>query len=382
MTRHIAASRARGLALALPAADAAAMPFSARVLLAAACCVSLRAQAPCTLQVDGALGGVRVLGEAHWEGAGASLQRELPSGTWSLRFFPDQGLRPAPLELEAPANGFVHVAVERGISTEPEVTLTKETNGPQVFADASGVRVRLSARVRVRRDGPAIGIAARVDGDDQYRFVFAPKLGELHLLRAMSGPARVMRKCAAPELAADAQWHDLELEVDGFRIACYCDGALVLRALDGGPIGGVCATFVEGGAVDTEPCFRDVTTAEPTSNGASLAAVRSERELTVFARDEGAAGCPVFFCLRLDRAVPRVLDGDDGLETFLLQRPLEPWFLPFGGGFVDRDGEAKAKLAWPDLAMLRGQAALVGAFVGSRDASARGRTWPWAAAQF
>lgn len=358
------------------------MPFTARVLLVAACSLSLRAQAPCTLQVDGATGGVRISGEANWEGAGASLQRDLPSGTWRVRFFADQGLRPAPLEVEAPANGFVHVAVERGIATEPEVTLAKEANGPQVFADASGVRVRLSARVRVRRDGPAIGIAARVNDDDQYRFVFAPKLGELQLLRAMSGPARVMRKCSAPELAADAQWHDLELEVDGFRIACYCDGALVLRALDGGPIGGVCATFVEGGTVDTEPCFRDVTTAEPTSSGASLAAVRSERELTVFARDEGAAGCPVFFCLRLDRAMLRVLDGDDGLETFLLQRPLEPWFLPFGGGFVDRDGEAKAKLLWPDLPLLRGQAALVGAFVGSRDASARGRTWPWAAAQF
>ena len=348
----------------------------------------LLAQAMCTLQVDGAVGGVRVVGDAEWSGRGRSVLTELPSGAWQLRFAAGSGARAAAIKVDAPAHGAVRVAIGRCHGEVGDQVLAATATTAMPFAVENGPNVRLRAGVRIVPLAGAIGIACRWQGpDDHYRFVWDESKDELSLVRAMGGDLRVLGRAPAPAAIAAAEYHELELEAEGFRLTAYCDGEEVLRAMDGGLDRGACATWAAAGVLPVaadgdEPPFVDVALGAPAITVATLCAITEGHRVRVVATAKLAVDCPFSLWLRLDRPTPLWITDDSGLEPYLLRTPSEPVFLPFAHGTVDRDGMLRGELEWPPGAALHLQAALIGGFLGTPDGSALLGRLPWAQLRF
>ena len=363
-----------------------------RVLAASALCsllASVRGQGACGLQVDGAQHGVNVVGDASWRGEGRSVRAELPAGSWQLRFSAGEGSRPAPLEIDAPAGGFVHVVAgiaPRRASDDAEPSprrrasrelLVEHAASTSRFAAAAHADVRLVARVRLGDANATAGIACRhVDADNHYRLVLDGPSRELQLVRAMGGVLRVMQRRAVTDVTAA---HELELEVEGFRLVAAIDGEVAFRAFDGGLDEGVCATFVADGSTAT---LEGVVADAPALPAASLAVAQQAMSAEVVAAAPHAAGNPFFLCLALDRAQPLRIVDDAGFATFVLVRSAEPSLMPFACGVVASDGAMRGELSWPTGPALRYQAALVGGVVGTPDASALQERLPRAVVRF
>ncbi len=348
-----------------------------------------RGQSACGLQVDGAQHGVDVVGDASWHGEGRSVRAELPAGRWQLRFAAGEGSRPAPVEVDAPAGGFVHVAAGTSLRRAPDDAdpsprrrasrelLAEHAASTSRFASAAHADVRLVARVRLGDGNATAGIACRhVDADNHYRLVLDGPSRELQLVRAMGGVLRVMQRRAVTDVTAA---HELELEVEGFRLVAAIDGEVAFRAFDGGLDEGACATFVADGASAT---IERVVADAPAAPAASLAVVQHAARAEVVAAAPHAAGNPFFLCLALDRAEPLRIVDDAGFATFVLVRSADPSLMPFTCGVVASDGEMLGELSWPTGAALRLQAALVGGVVGTPDASALQERLPRAAVRF
>ncbi len=349
----------------------------------------VRGQGSCGLQVDGALSGVLVVGDATWRGEGRSVRAELPAGRWRLRFFAEKESRPAPIEVDAPMDGFVHVVAGRSphaemgaVEQSPRRRASREllaecANTTMKFATASHADVRLSARVRLADASSTAGLACRhVDADNHYRLVLNGPSRELQLGRAMGGSFRLMQRLA---VAAATAAHELELEVEGFRLVASIDGEVVFRAFDGGLDTGACATFVADGASAT---LERVVADAPAAPAASLAVMQQVGAAEVAAAAPHAVGNPFVLCLAADRAEPLRIVDDSGFPLFVLVRSVEPSLLLFACGIVDDDGSMRGELSWPLGPALRLQAALVGGFVGTPDASAMQERLPNAAVRF
>ena len=362
------------------------------VLAASALCsllASVRGQGTCGLQVDGALHGVSVVGDASWRSEGRSVRAELPTGRWQFRFFAGEGSRPAPLEVDAPKDGFVHVvagiAPRREANGEETTTrrravrevLAERAESTTTFATATHADVRLAARVRLGDGNSTAGIACRqLDADNHYRLVLDGPSRELQLLRAMGGALRVMQRRAVKDIAVA---HDLELEAEGFRLVASIDGEVAFRAFDGGLDEGVCATFVAGGSTAT---FEGVVADAPALPAASLAVAQQAMSAEVVAAAPHAAGNPFFLCLALDRAEPLRIVDDAGFATFVLVRSADPSLMPFACGFGSSDGAMRGELSWPIGPAFRFHVALVGGVVGTPDASALQERLPRAVVRF
>lgn len=364
------------------AADAVGMM---RPVSAAFCCCSLAlvAQTPPSpssmLQVDGALHGVAVRGDAHFDGAGASVQGWLPAGAWRLTFAAGGGVRPAPLALSVPEPAFVSVAVAgRGGSGDADTELAATATATATFDYGDGRALRVRAQLQQATDGGVAGVVARWrDDGNHYRFVRDPKRGELRLERRLGGSEYVLLR--TPLAAVDGDWHELELEVDGFLLQAFCDGEPVARALDGGMTQGRCGVFAEPG---TTVAFAAVRAAPPAAATASNAVVTAAGRAELTAAVPAAPGSTYCLVLRLDRPTS-VWPIDAGLELPLLVRLAEPVFaVGFGHGRLGDDGRVHGDLRWPDAPALRLQTALVGGWIGSPDGSELRTRLPWATLRF
>jgi hypothetical protein len=351
---------------------------------AALCCLPLvasvaAAQQRCELLVAGAVHGVHVRGAAEYDGAGASLRAELPAGTWRLHFPAGGGGRPAPLEVEANAGGRVFVAVAPAPGGEPDTELAATLQEARTFEVGDGHSVRVCARIKQAADGGAAGVVARwSSADDHYRFVRDPKARELRLERRLGGHDELLQRTALA--AVDGGWHDLELEVDGFGLLALFDDVPVARVLDGALTHGACGTFVAQGA---HAEFEGLRAAPPTSPLPSAAVVTAGGAADYVARTVEPPGSTWQLLLRIDRPTAPWPTGALGFEVPLLVGLAEPVFL-FGhaSGFVGDGGAIAAHLDWPAGHLLGLQAALLGGWVGSPDASELRARLPWVALRF
>lgn len=366
----------------------------ATVLLVAAA----PAQGQCAMQVDGATGGVRIAGDAQWRTGGRSQVAELPAGRWNVFVASHEGVRPAPLQVDAAAGGFVHVAVsaqQRRTATNDEGAMsTRKPQGASVLAERCDARafdaaafadVCVTAWVRIDAGNAAgsAGIACRyVDAGNHYRLVVDQKARELQLQRAMGGTLRVLQRCALPTSAIGADGSiscELQLEASGFRLVAAFDGEVLLRAFDGGLTDGVVATYCdEGVAAQFERVAIDV----PAEPAATVAVVHDSRSATFVAAALHAVDCPFACMLALDRPLPLRLLDDAGFAPFALVAPSQQPFVPFGCGVIDRDGTLRASIEWPAGVALALQVAVVDCAIGTPDGSALQERLPRASLRF
>ena len=322
--------------------------------------------------------GLRVSGDATFEGAGREVDAVLPAGAWRIAFAPGGGGRPAALPVQAPPGGEVIAATGRPPAPDEQPTM----HCPGVFTDARIVGsdddrdVRVRARVRARSPGAPFGLCCRSQEDHgHYRLLWDPARTELRLERQLGAQQFVLARSKAPPVGEG--WHALELQAQGFRLLALCDDAVVAMELDGALSHGRCGTFVAAGAVAE---FAELQSAPPAVPLRSLAAARGDGRVEVVARAPDEPGSPFMLCLRLDRPGPLVPTTPAGFECFVLQRPATPVFmLGFAFGTVGPRGEIGGGFDWPAAKLLRGQAALVGGLLGSPDAEHALGWLPWAA---
>jgi hypothetical protein len=244
----------------------------------------------------------------------------------------------------------------------------------RTFGDGEARDVRVKVRARAEPTSGPFGLVCRwQDAASHYRLVWEPRRSELRLERVLGGRSLTLAKVAAPAAVA---WHDLELQVDGFRLQAFCDDAPVAQVMDGALESGRYGTIVGDGA---EAEFSTLTAAPPARPAASLCAITSAGRTQVVARAPAAVGSAYALCLRLDRPMPALLRTRGGFEWFLMHSPLEPLLLlGFGFGHVGLRGEISGSFAWPGGPALRGQVALVGGLIGSADGSMATGRLPWA----
>ena len=356
------------------------------------------AQGQCALQVDGATGGVRIAGDAQWRGEGRSVNAELPAGRWTVLVAARDGVRPAPLQVDAAAGGFVHVAVsaaQRMATTSDEgatsarrpkgASLLAERCSVRAFADALFADVRVTASLRIAAGDAAgsAGIACRyVDVDNHYRLVVDAKARELQLLRAMGGTLRVLQRRALPTTAIGKDGSiacELELEASGFRLVAACDGEVAMRAFDGGLTDGVVATVCDE-RVHAE--FERVAIDIPAEPAPTVAVAHDDNSAIVVAAALHAVDCPFACMLALDRPQPLRLLDDSGFAPFALVAPSLQPFLPFACGVIDSDGGLRAGIEWPAGVALAMQVAVVDCAIGTPDSSALQERLPRASLRF
>lgn len=341
------------------------------------------AQQPCLLQVDGAVHGVQVRGDAEFAAAGHSVQAMLPTGEWRLAFGAGGGGRPAGVDLVAPSGGTVVVAVAPPPAPlrQPWVAADGEATEPSVHGEPDVRDVRVAATVTVPADGPPAGVCVRWQGPEQhYRFVLDPRAEVARLERQLGSHVFVLATAPLAATGTGPGPHRLELQVEGFRLHAFVDGRSVARAMDGAISEGRFGTFaVENGGAR----FSRVLAAPPAEPLATTAAIASAGALEVRARAPLAVGHQFALGLRLDQPEPLWPQRPSGCEPFVLQPPAEPWLLfGFAFGQVDADGNLDGALRWPLRAGLLGRAALVGGLLGSPDGSIVTGRLPWAAVRF
>jgi hypothetical protein len=350
------------------------------------CCVlasQREVQAPdtCDLQVVNAPYGVRASGAAAFDGAGRSLAAKLPSGEWQLSFTAGGGGRPASLAFMAPRAGEVIVAIgaDPVAHEQPTQHVTESFADARHFGDGDMRDLRVRARIRATAKQGSAGLVARwQDEVHGYRLLWDFTADELRLERMLGGKPWVIGKGKAP--AADGSFHDLEIEVQGFHIAAWCDEVLICADLDGALTHGLFGTAVLG---DAKVEFANLQSAPPAVAVATLAAIRTAGSLTVTASAPAHPGGVYCLCLRLDCPTVSLPLTGAGFEPFVLQQPVLPIFLTgFGFGSVGRRGEIEATLRWPASLRLMGHAALVGGMLGTPDAGAVAGWLPWAYVQW
>jgi hypothetical protein len=325
------------------------------VALPALACAGARAQEPCKLLVEGAGAGVRVAGPEPFAANEDLVCTTLPP--------------------------VVHAAVEPGARTGPPPAppLADSFRDARTFGDGDARDVRVKVRARTTATSGPFGLVCRwLDADDFYSLVWDPRRKELRLDRVLGGKPFTLAKAAAP--AAALEWHELELQADGFRLQAFCDDAPVAQVMDGALESGRYGTIVADGA---EVEFSTLTAAPPAPAAASLCAVTGAGRTEVVARAPAAVGGAYALCLRLDCPMPALLLTRGGFEWFLMHAPLEPLLLlGFGFGHVGTGGEIRGSFAWPRAPALSGQAALVGGLLGTPDGSMATGRLPWASARF
>jgi hypothetical protein len=216
---------------------------------------------------------------------------------------------------------------------------------------------RVRALVRPRAASGSFGVCARFSAADQhYRFVLDPAAGEVRLERRMGSDLQVLGRAPAPP--QDGCWHELALQVDGFRLAACLDDATVVQVLDGGHSRGGAGLYAAARA-DAE--FADLAVTAPAKALPSVAMVSEPGSGARYvAYAPGAPGASFALEAVLDRPGP-ALPGLDGVEIFVLQRPAAAhaaWLWPFGE--VGPRGQIEvAAVDGAAAGLLRGQAVLL-----------------------
>ncbi len=344
----------------------------------------VRAQASaerCGVLVQNAAHGVRIGGAASYVESGRWLAASLPAGQWQLRFGAGDGARPAELAVQAPADGEVVVATgsAQQIATPPVLHVSEPFAKAMLFGDEASRDVRVRVRMRASKSQGAAGLVARWQDDEHgYRLVWDAAATELRLERLLGGKPWVIGRTKAP--ASDDSWHVLELEVQGFGLAAYCDDVRLWSELDGALTSGRFGTMVsEGAALQMER----LESSAPCVVVPTLAAVRDRGTVTVTARAPQLAGSVYCLSLRLDRPVPAIPQSLLGFECFVMQRPALPVFLcGFSFGTVGPRGEIEGSVAWPESKLLRYQACLIGGMLGTPDEEHASGWLPWAAVRW
>jgi hypothetical protein len=372
---------------------------------------------PCSLQIDGARGGLRTAPDTLVAGD-RSLLLQVAAGEHRLDFAPFGGGKAASLPLDLPDGGSVHVAVGRLAARMPDAEApwsvgiaaplrldafvardgdgfggavpagwhatgeliavepprSPGTTGPSLFiADEPPHDYVVHARVR-SSSGDEVGLIARANAPDQhYRLVWLPAQQRVRLLRQMGDQLLVLAEAPGP--AADGRVHDLALQVSGFRLQAFCDDAAVAQVLDGAHGSGRFGLWVSSGTVAE---FSQVAAEVPWAALAVVAAMVTPGRADIVGRAPASAGSGYCLALRLDQPFGPILGGD-GSEPFLGVGPAAPVF--FVGreagtsvtgmrGMIGPRGEFAAHLEWPRTAVLRGRVALAGGYVIDVDGSA------------
>jgi len=340
--------------------------------------LSAAAQSPCLVQVDGAVHGVSIAGVPA--AAGYSVRAELSPGSLEFTFRPGGGGRPAPLTVQAPPDSVVVVAVDPPpMSGEVSDQLAESLATGRLFGELSARDLRLRARVQVRPGSAACGLVCRqVEDGSHYRLVWYVADARLRLERKLHDHLLLLAEVEAPAPGAD--WHNLELQVDGFRLQAFCDDLPVAQVMDGALANGRYGTYARPGA---KVSFEHVVVAPPARPLASVAAVTTSGHTAFLGQVPEAGGSIFVLCLRLDTPMPVWPTDAAGFEPFLLQRTAEPLVLIRDAiSDVGPLGAIEAAFSWPTGQLLRGHAALLGGWVSTPDQQALLRRLPWAAVRF
>jgi hypothetical protein len=317
----------------------------------------------------GAAAAVRVTPLAGAHGEGFTLRGPRASvaaalhGRCRVDFAVEAVGKPASLELDVPAGADVALAVGPAAAASPR----ELAPGGDAWAEAgTGVRVAgdpgdRDYRVAARWQEPAgsVGLVARWRGaGDHYAFAVDRASGRARLERQIGG-----HRLQLAEVPVDAGTGALELafQVEGFRLRAFVNDQLVLEALDGALGAGCFGVRHDGGQAPAR-----VTVAPPCPERASSALVRpAGTAATLYVAGRLPPGHWAVVELRLDRPMPLLPRGEAGLEPWLLHAPVAPhvlfgdWAGPFAlAQEVPVRGQMAVALQWPDLPLLRGQAAL------------------------
>ncbi len=327
-------------------------------------------------RVDGAprLVSIELVGGgAKLEATGPHLALATATGRWNVVFAAGRRVRPLPITVDVSQPALVSVAVDTaGQQVEQTMVQASAVVGGTRLDSVSPRDLRLRVRVRPSKAEGNVGIACRAgDNGDQYRWLWDVSEGELRLERVLGGQITMLGSAQAP--AADGSWRVLELQVEGFRLAAFLDDVPRVAALDGALDGGQPMTL---GSDRYD--FRDVEVHEPARDVATTAVVAAPGRAHLQARTQMPGTSPFVVALRLDRPGPVWPVDDRGFEPALLLRPAEPLHLLATAGVVGHGGGLEAEFTWPRLPALSGQAALVGALVGTTDAQAIRCRLPWA----
>lgn len=267
-----------------------------------------------------------------------------------------------------------HGVLRAGTSAAAPFVATASIARAEVDADA---RVRVLVRP-LRRGGP-FGVVARWTGPEQhYRFVWDPAKDELRLERQLGSFVEVLGRQPAP--VDDGRWHELALQVVGFRLRATCDDAIVAQALDGACSTGRSGLWADATAGAEFASFAVTAPLQPRSVlGVLATAAGVAGSAAVVGRSPTAVGALGTVMLQLDRPFPALAVTSGGFEPFVLQRAAAP-LLGFLGQRVGlgaallfepgSGGELEAELRWPRLPALCGQAVLVTVWLSAADGSA------------
>lgn len=347
------------------------------VAVAAVCLGSATAQSA-FVQVDGARNGVSI--DSTYEAAGRSLQAELPAGEWSLLFGAGGGGRPAPLSFAVDPGEVVMVAVGDPPSPQERPTVLAESLATgELFGEPDTRDLRIAARVRFESPNGACGLVCRQSSaGGYYRLVWDAASAQLRLERHLGEQVVALAVADAPANANE--WHDLELQVDGFRLQAFCDNRPVGQVMDGAVDKGRYGTYV---SEDTEVLFEQLAVASPAKPVASVASVTRTGHTSFYGQVPNAPESGYVLCLRLDIPLSVWPVGPSGFEPFLMQPPAEPVLLIRSAmGLVGPRGAIETGFSWPAGSMLLGQAALLGGFLSTPDQQALLGRLPWTAIRF
>lgn len=309
-----------------------------------------------------------------------------PAGACVVHFGVDALGKPMSLPLDVPDGAEVRVAVEpAGVAA----TKVVPSGAPEWLSFAGGVApatwnarcidpdggdLRLEASFVRGANAGDVGLVARwVDERQHYRFLWDRARSELRLERQHGDLTIVLARTTSP--GWDEHEHTLALQVEGFRLAAFCDDALVLQALDGAFEAGACGVWWSGEPVS----WQRVAIAPPAAPRGSSALVRSAGSAVFTAGTIVAPGNLHVLELRLDRAHPALPTTPAGLEPWLVRSPAAPIVLQAdwreslgkgGIGEVPTDGVFTSRLVWPATPALAGQSVLVRALLVAADGEA------------
>ena len=237
------------------------------------------------------------------------------------------------------------------------------------------------ARVRVRFESPngVCGLVCRQSpAGGHYRLAWDAASAQLRLERHMGDQVVALAVADAPANANE--WHDLELQVDGFRLQAFCDDRPVGQVMDGALDKGLYGTYV---GEDAEVLFEQLAVASPAKPLASVASVTWPGHTSFYGQVPNAPESGYALCLRLDTPLSVWPVGPAGFEPFLLQSPAEPVLLIRSAmGLVGPRGAIETGFSWPAGSMFLGQAALLGGFLSTPDQQALLGRLPWTAIRF
>lgn len=335
--------------------------------IAASLSTALAAQTHWTLL--GAHAPVRISGPVtRWLQGPRATVEGLPAGDYVVHFGPDAAGKPRSLRFAVPADAVVFVASDGGDAVVGEPVAIGAPGATSCAGDPDAANYRVTTSVA--EHAGAVGLVARCDGQQFYRFVWDPDAAEFRLERSLGGDLLVLARAEAPP--ADDHRHTLALQVDGFRLEACWDEATVLQVFDGALSTGAVGAWAPPMSSPI-PYVARQPVAKPQ---ASAVLVATDRDARFAAAVTVVPGHLHVLELALDRTQPSLPLTEGGFEPWLVLPPAAPvvmwadWRASLGAGGigeVDPDGVVAGELRWPPLAALRKQCALVRAVLVSAD---------------